>query len=297
MCLGTYAEINNELEECMTNPEERKRLLAVFAHPDDEAFGTGGTLSRYAEEGTHVVLVCATRGEAGEISDPDLATPETLGQKREEELECAVDAMGVAELVFLDYRDSGMAGTPENEDSRAYINAPTEEVVSKLVGIIRRVRPHVVVTFEPNGGYGHPDHIAAHRHTVAAFAAAADANRHPEQGPAWQADRLFYTAIPRSFFQQMGEQMEAAGIDTSQFSAFEEAGWPDDQVHVTLDVSDSVEGKWDALSCHRTQFGPQNLFRRLPQDVVKRLMSYEHFALAWPEPEAGLRMEDLFEGM
>ena len=93
-----------------------KRLLAVFAHPDDEAFGTGGTLSRYAAEGTHVVLVCATRGEAGEISDPDLATAETLGQAREEELRCSVEAMGVSELIFLDYRDSGMAGTPENED-------------------------------------------------------------------------------------------------------------------------------------------------------------------------------------
>ncbi|MCK4977255.1 MAG: PIG-L family deacetylase, partial [Anaerolineales bacterium] len=118
-------------------------LLAVFAHPDDEAFGTGGTIACYATSGVDVVLVCATRGEAGEISDPIFATPETLGQVREEELRCAADTMGVKDLIFLDYRDSGMAGTPENDDPRAFINAPADAVISTLVGIIRRVQPQI----------------------------------------------------------------------------------------------------------------------------------------------------------
>jgi N-acetyl-1-D-myo-inositol-2-amino-2-deoxy-alpha-D-glucopyranoside deacetylase len=273
-----------------------KRLLAVFAHPDDEAFGTGGTLARYAAEGAHIVLVCATRGEVGEIADESLATPDTLGEVRENELRCAAGALGISEVIFLGYRDSGMDGTPENDDLRAFTNAPADEAISHLVGIIRRVQPDVVVTFEPNGGYGHPDHITAHRHTVAAFHAAADPALHPEQGKAWQASHLFYTAIPRSFFLDMRDQLEAMGEDISEFARWEEAGagWPDEQINITLDVAKKIEAKWMALNCHRTQFGPDNVFHRLPEDVVKQLMSHEHFALAWPNPEPGLQLADLF---
>jgi N-acetyl-1-D-myo-inositol-2-amino-2-deoxy-alpha-D-glucopyranoside deacetylase len=277
-----------------------RSLLACFAHPDDEAFGTGGTLAHYAAEGVRVVLACATRGEVGEISDLSLATPETLGAVREAELRAAARALGLAEVIFLGYRDSGMAGTAENADPRAFVNAPADEVVARLVGIIRRVQPQVVVTFEPNGGYGHPDHIAIHRHTVAAFHAAADPAAYPEQGPAWQASRLFYTAIPRSFFRTMIERVKALGLDTSAFTRFEErgaTGWPDEHVHVTLDVSSTVEAKWAALNSHRTQFGPNHPFRRLPEDVVKQLMSREYFALAWPEPAPGLQLPDLFSGL
>jgi LmbE family N-acetylglucosaminyl deacetylase len=274
-------------------------LLAVFAHPDDEAFGTGGTLSRYAAEGVQVYLVCATRGEAGEISDPGYATPETLGQVRENELRCAAETMGIAEPIFLDYCDSGMDGTPENQNPRAFINAPAKEVISRLVGVMRRLRPEVVTTFEPNGGYGHPDHIAIHRYTVAAFHAAADSARYPELGSHWQASRLFYNAIPRSFFLSMRDQMAALGMDTSDLKDFDDpkTGWPDDQVHVKLDVSSTVESKWEALRCHRTQFGPGNLFHRLPDDQVKKLMSWEYFTLAWPEPEPGLHWSSLFENL
>jgi N-acetyl-1-D-myo-inositol-2-amino-2-deoxy-alpha-D-glucopyranoside deacetylase len=274
-------------------------LLASFAHPDDEAFGTGGTIARYAEQGVRVDLVCATRGEAGEIAEGSDATPQTLGTVREYELRCAAETMGIHELIFLDYRDSGMKGSADNEDPRAFINADDDEVVSKLVAIIRRLRPLVVVTFEPNGGYGHPDHIAIHRHTVKAFHLAGDANSHPELGEAWQAKRLFYTSIPRSFFKEMRRQMEAEGIDTSDFERFEdpEFGWPDDKINAILDVSTSVDEKWEALNCHRTQFGPGNLFRRLPVSKVKQLMGKEHFSLVWPEQEPGLVMKDLFEGL
>jgi LmbE family N-acetylglucosaminyl deacetylase len=271
-------------------------LLAVFAHPDDEAFGTGGTIACYADSGVDVVLVCATRGEAGEISDPSFATPETLGQVREEELRCAAETMGVKELIVLDYRDSGMADTPENDDPRAFINAPANAVISNLVGIIRRVQPQIIVTFEPNGGYGHPDHIAIHHHTVSAFHAAADPSYNPETGSPWQTKRMFYTAIPRSFFIDMRTRLELRGEDTSDFDQMfdEQDGWPDDEVNVTMDVSSTVENKWDALNCHRTQFGPGNLFRRLPEEDVKQLMSREYFALAWPEAAPDVHLPDLF---
>ena len=276
---------------------EIKSLLAVFAHPDDEAFGTGGALALYSTSGVHVTLVCATRGEVGEIADPDLANPETLGDVREEELRAAARTLGVNDVVLLGYRDSGMAGTPPNQDPRAFVQAPAEEVIRRLVGIIRRTRPQVVITFEPNGGYGHPDHIAISRHTTTAFHEAARAEAFPSEGPAWQANRLFYTAIPRSFFVELKHRMEEAGVDTSEFERFsrEPIGWPDEQVHCTLDVSGYVEAKWWAVNCHMTQFGPNNLFRRVPEGEMKRMMAREYYALAWPTPPPGLRLTDLFE--
>ena len=123
-------------------------------------------LAKYAAEGASVGLVCATNGEIGEISDPDLASSDTLGDVRIAELRCAAEALGVAELLLLGYRDSGMAGTADNEDPRAFGNAAEDEIVGRLVGIIRRVRPDVVVTFDPNGGDGHPDHVAANAASV-----------------------------------------------------------------------------------------------------------------------------------
>jgi LmbE family N-acetylglucosaminyl deacetylase len=145
-------------------------LMAVFAHPDDESFGIGGTLARYgADPDVRVVLVCATRGEAGEISDPELATPERLGDVRERELRCACQVLEIDALHLLGYRDSGMAGTPENRDPRSLAMADADKVVGKVVAHIRLERPDVVVTFDEMGGYGHPDHIAIHHHAAAAF--------------------------------------------------------------------------------------------------------------------------------
>src|SRR5207249_130525 len=150
------------------------RVLATYGHPDDEGQATG-TLARLLQRGAQVTLLCATRGEVGEISDLSLATPETLQYVRELELRAAMAQIGLSDVRFLPYRDSGMAGTPENEDPRALHAQPAETVVGDLVRLIRDVRPHVVLTWEPGGGYGHPDHIAVHKHTVAAFEAAGDA--------------------------------------------------------------------------------------------------------------------------
>lgn len=278
---------------------DQQVLLALFAHPDDETFSVGGTLSHYAEEGAQVTLVCATRGEVGEIADPALATPETLGQVREAELECAAESMGVKQLLFLDYRDSGMEGTPENRDPRAFVNAPADEVVGRLVGIIRRLRPQVVVTFGPDGIYGHPDHVTIHRRAREAFYAAGDPGRFPGVGAPWQAARLFYAAVPCSMLETMRQALVAAGEDSAEVDRMEEAGagCPDENVQAIIDVSGTVEAKWEALNCHRTQFGPENLFRRLPQAVMKRAISQEHFRLAWPEPKGEMCLDDLFQGL
>ncbi|RJP51843.1 MAG: hypothetical protein C4583_07850 [Anaerolineaceae bacterium] len=277
----------------MTNAS--RPLLAVFAHPDDESFGTGGTLACYAAEGHRVALVCTTRGEVGEISDPSLATPQTLGRVREGELRAAARALGIQEVILLDYRDSGMDGTPENQDPRAFINAPEGEVVEHLTRIIRDLQPEIVLTFEPGGGYGHPDHIAISRYTTTAFHAASDSQRFPEAGPAFMPSRLFYTAIPTKFFAEMRARMEARGLDTSTLDQILlRPSFNDDLITALMDVAAYNEAKWNAINAHRTQFGPDNLFRRLPEDLVRELMSREYFSQAHPPVDGGGISSDLF---
>lgn len=277
--------------------QETHHILALLAHPDDEILGPGGTFALYAAHGTRIDLVCATDGAAGEIADPTLATPDTLAAVRAAELRCAADTLGIQDVILLNYRDSGMAGTPANEHPAAFINAPAAEVVARLVKIIREKRPSILVTFEPFGGYGHPDHIAIHHHTHAAFAAAADPAYRPDLGAPHQADRLFYPIVRRALFEGMQARMAARGMDTSFFAdmATRRAdAWPDDQVHVTVDVSTALEAKYQAFLCHRTQFGPDNLFRRLPKEDMLPLLQHEYFALAYPTPAAGLHLASLF---
>ncbi len=273
-----------------------RSMLVVFAHPDDEAFGTGGTLAKYASAGVRTTLVCATRGEAGEIADPKLATPDSLPSVREQELLCSAEMLGIEQVIFLGYRDSGMIGTQDNDHPDSFIKADEDEVVDKLVSIIREVKPQIVLTFEPNGGYGHPDHVAIHNHTLSAFHKAHQEDYGVELGEAWGADRLVYTAIPKSFFMDMRARLRDLGEDTSDLDPFDDAGiaWPDDRVDVEMDVSDVVDRKWSALQCHQTQFGPDNLFRRLPDEDAKALMSREYFAIAWPEIPREGKGSDLF---
>ena len=162
-----------------------QKIMAVFAHPDDEGV-VAGTLARFAAQGSEVMLVCATKGEAGEISDPALATAENLGEVRQGELEEACRILGIQHLEFLNYCDSGMDGTPQNEDSRALLQADAQEVVGKIVDLIRGFRPDIVITFEPFGWYGHPDHIAVSRWTTEAVNQAGDGQAYPGSVQAWQ---------------------------------------------------------------------------------------------------------------
>lgn len=199
-----------------------RTLLAVFAHPDDEVFGSGGTLAKYAAQGVRIVLACATRGEVGEISDPSLATPETLPEVREQELRTSAAALGFSGIRFLGYRDSGMKGTADNDDPRSYYRADPEAATGQLVALIREVKPQVVITFEPFGGYGHPDHVVTSQFTTAAFDAAGNGARYPDAGPVWQPSRLFYTMIPLSFFRDVRDRLAAMGVDTSDFARFDD---------------------------------------------------------------------------
>ncbi len=287
-------------------PDLPLTLLAVFSHPDDESFGTGGTLARYgADPDVRVVLVCATRGEAGEISDPALATPDRLGEVREGELRCACQALGIDVLHLLGYRDSGMAGTPENTMPGALAVADFEEVVGKIVAQLRREQPDVVVTFDESGGYGHPDHIATHHHTTAAFVAAADPARYPEQiqgGLApHQAKKLYYTAIPHRFFRAVAAKMQELGMEIPERyqQRLEEGPWGLSDEACTTDVSvvDFWESKQAAVQCHATQLNPDSIFALLPPEIMRELQAWECFQLAESLVGDDQGRHDLFAGL
>ena len=174
-----------------------RTLLAVFAHPDDETFGTGGTLALYASRGVAVHVLCATRGEVGSVEPEMLTGYASVAELREAELRCAALQLGLAGVHFLGYRDSGMSGSPENHHPQSLVRAPVEEVAAAVTMWIRRLRPQVVITFDPVGGYHHPDHIAIHHATVRAFGDASDPSVQAEGLPAFRPDKLYFSTFPR----------------------------------------------------------------------------------------------------
>ena len=253
-------------------------LLVALAHPDDETFGVGGVIARAVEEAHHVVIVCATRGEAGEIADPSLATPETLGEVRERELQAAAGALGVGDVRFLGYRDSGMAGTPENRHPAALLNADPDEVVARLVRIVREVRPDVVVTFEPGGIYGHPDHVTISQHATAAVDAAADPARWPGSGAPHRVARLYYVALPKSALLRLAAAAKASGMQWGLIDAMRIDDAVDDaDIDAAVDVTRWIDRKRAAVAAHATQLGT---LVQMPDEVRDQMYAREWFVLA-----------------
>ncbi len=257
-----------------------RRLLGVFAHPDDEGTMSGAIL-HYNTQGVESGLICATRGEVGEIADPALATPKNLGQVRESEMREAANVLGVHHLWFLDYRDSGMDGTPENDDPRSFIQVSAAEVVGKLVAIIRQFRPQVMITFDESGAYGHPDHIAIYRHTTSAFYAAADDVQYPELGPAHAVSKLYYGAFPRGAMRAIAQWAKAQHYE-GLFSNLDpdKLGIPDELISVWLDVESWSQTKDNSWSKHRTQAGSASFREQLPEEIQRKWRKYECFQLA-----------------
>ena len=279
------------------------RLLACFAHPDDEAFPVGGALAAHASRGVRVRLVTATLGEEGEIRQEGAATRETLGEIRRVELACAVSALGLAEHTVWDYRDSGMAGTPANNHPRALVNADAAQIVERLVLEIRRFRPQVVLTFEEGGLYGHPDHIAISKHTTQAFHQAADPSAFPEQlvdgvephAPA----RLFYSARNKGFRQTWALKLREAGIDVPLPSPERaEEGNPPEEIHLDLDVEAHLENKMACILCHRTQVAADWPYHRVPREVTAAILGREQYIRAHPPVGLGEKVPgDFFHGL
>ena len=285
---------------------EQAPLCALFihAHPDDECLSTGGVLARYSAEGIHTVLVIATGGEEGEIVVPGLDTPANyarLRQIRDGELACSVGHLGVHTLERLGYRDSGMVDTEANTNPECFHMADKDEAARRVVALIRRYRPQVLVTYDERGGYGHPDHIACHLATVAAFDAAGDAARYPETGAAWTPQKLYYTAVPRNellaAWNEMRERgmptpLDAPDFDISRFTQDDEA------VTTTVPVQEYTPQKRAAISCHITQIRNDGPFLSMPEDIGMRMFGVEHFTLAQSRlPRAEGREDDLFGGL
>lgn len=240
-------------------------LVSVFAHPDDETFGVGGSMAAAVDAGARVVTICATRGEVGEIADPSLATAETLGTIREAELRAACAELGVHDVRFLGYRDSGMEGTPENADPRAFANAPDQEVSERIAGHFRELRPDVVVTFEPGGVYGHPDHTKISRCATAAFDAVGGA-------------RLYYAGPSRSTFATLIAEMKAAGVEGFPFQDTASFGLADEDITTVVDIGPQLARKKRALAAHRTQINPW--LASLTEEWLDRILVRESFGLA-----------------
>ena len=278
-------------------------LLAIYAHPDDEGLITG-MIARYRSEGVHVVLVCATRGEEGEIAPGVDATPETLGQVREQELRTAMGHADVNEIHFLGYRDSGMVDTAPNKREDNLHNAPLAEVTGRLVQIIRETRPQVIVTFDPSGGYGHPDHIKIHFASMEAFEQAGDPKAFPEQlvngVQPYQPLKLYWNAFSREFFETLASYFKEQGIDTSSFGAFdpEKRGTPVTRITTTVDVSQYLPVKERAWASHASQHNPNGLFSRVPREMMLQWQTKENLELAKTRlPRSEGIEDDLFAGI
>lgn len=275
-------------------------LLAVHAHPDDESIGTGGTFARYAAEGIRTVLVCCTRGEEGKIRDPDLDPIEAkgrLGAIREGELVAAAAILGIDELHILPYRDSGMAGRPANENPANFMNADPEEAAERVAEVIRATRPGVVVTYDERGGYGHPDHVMAHRVTLEAVARATCTGA---GGLGWGAPKLYYTAIDRSTIMWVNDTMRARGLEPP-FRSIErdvrQLAAPDGAITARVDVRPYLDHVRQALRAHRTQLAETDAFLALPPDVADRAFAHESYIRAFTHVAAPDREDDLFAGL
>ena len=299
--------------EAFTPLDFPRRLLLVHAHPDDETIGTGATMAKYAAEGALVTLVTCTLGEEGEILEPGLEhlaadKDDALGRHRIGELAAACEALGVRDHRFLGgpgrWRDSGMMGTPANERPDCFWRCDVDEAVRELVAIVREVRPQVVVTYDDNGGYGHPDHIQAHRVAVAAFDKAGDPSYAPGQGEPWQASKLYYTAVPKSVLQAGIDAMKAAGetdffgVDSADDLPF---GVPDEQVTTEVDASAWLDAKVGAMRAHRTQIAVDGPFFALSNNVGQQTFGIEYFELMRGDRGPGDgpqgREADLFAGL
>ncbi len=281
---------------------QKQSLLGVYGHPDDEQ-GVSGLMAKYAREGVEVTLICCTRGEAGEIAPGVSATPENLGRVREDELRCAADKIGITNLYFLDYRDSGMMGTVENNDPRALWQANVLEVTEKVVRLVRRHKPQVMLTFDPGGGYGHPDHIRAHQAAMMAYYVAGDARIFPEQAreglPAWTPSKLYWGAFTRSRFAGLAQMAEQMGLEMSvPLKEITKRGLPDECVTTRIAVEEFVDLKLNALFCHASQMDPNAIWSKIPPDVRREGLKVETLVRAESRVPANPEIEtDLFAGI
>ena len=287
-----------------------RRLLLVHAHPDDETIGTGATMAKYAAQGVDVTLVTCTLGEEGEILVPELAhlaadQTDGLGRHRIGELAEAMRILGVSDHRFLGgpgrFRDSGMMGVPSNDRPDCFWRADLLEAAGELVTVIREVRPHVVITYDDFGGYGHPDHIQAHRVTHYAVCLAESGSFRPQSGAPWSVPKVYWTAFPRSVVRAGITALREEGSD-SEFAAMDPDDIPfacdDELITTAIEAKEFVDVKMRALAAHRTQVTVDGGFFALSNNLGSEVMGTEYFRLARGMRGQNFHREtDLFAGI
>jgi N-acetyl-1-D-myo-inositol-2-amino-2-deoxy-alpha-D-glucopyranoside deacetylase len=306
--------------ETPTPAPHRLTLMTVHAHPDDETIGTGGAMARAVADSRRVILVTCTRGELGEIVVPDMDTEDNhrrLGEIRAGELERAMAVLGVTEWENLGYRDSGMMGTDGNRDPRAFWQADLDEAAGRLTWLVRHYQPDVMTTYNPFGGYGHPDHIRTHDVAVRAFDRAGDpawyAAQLEEPGlEVWAPSKLYEQAIPASVRTAMSDRLRELGKRSfweppedatpeqiAEFEAFAAKMLvPDEDVTTWLDISGApLEAKWAAIHEHVTQISDESTFLLLGLDGWRAGWATEAYILRETRVESSLPETDLFAGI
>ena len=293
----------------MTALDHPHRLLLVHAHPDDEVISTGGIMAMYSERNALVTLVTCTLGEEGEVVVPALRhlasdRDDTLGPYRVGELAASCEALGVKDHRFLGgvgrWRDSGMMGEPTNDRVDCFWRADLSEAAHDLVKIMREVRPQVVITYDENGAYGHPDHIMANKVTVAAFDLSADPGYAPELGEPWAPVKLYYSAIPRTQFRDAMQALKEQGIDPG-FGDDEPSFIIDDELVTTsVDVQAYMSAKVAAMRAHATQIAMDDAFYAMADGGPRAMFAHETFRLIRGELGAtnvAGKEDDLFAGV
>ena len=263
------------------------RLLACFAHPDDEAFTASGVLAASTARGVQVRLVCATCGEEGDIRQPGIATRETLGQVRHEELRRSCAVLRLQEPVMLGYRDSGWGDSLAQYHPNAFAQAPPLQVVQRLVEEIRRFQPHIVLTFEPDGISGHKDHKAISRYTTTAVHMAGDPTAFPEQEQAGlfpcNSLRLFYVARLQGHRMHRTVLLRQAGLEAPlPPPELCQQGVPLEQMHVRFDVTPYLKQILTSMRSHRTQMTPDWMFDQVPWATAVAILGQEYLMQAYP---------------
>jgi LmbE family N-acetylglucosaminyl deacetylase len=281
---------------------EKRALLAVLAHPDDESYGPGGALARYARNGVDVHVAIATDGAAGSIDEKWQGDRTRLAEARVEELDAATEILGIT-LHRLGYRDSGYISDEANNHPSAFINADEDEAVCRVVKLIREIRPQVILTHDETGGYFHPDHIQCCTITTAAFHAAGDPDKYPNIGPGpYQPKKLYYSAFSYRWIRFVVRLMRLRGMDPTRVGRNKDVdmtrlGVDPSRITTKINYRDYWDIKRAASAKHGSQGGGASFSRLFPQWLQKLVFSNETFMRAYPPPPPGLKERDLFEGL
>ena len=286
----------------LESPDEPRRLLAVHAHPDDESSKGAGTVALASDAGVRCVLVCCTGGEAGDILNPAMDNEEVradIAAVRRKELAQAAEILGYAEVLWLGYRDSGMPGTPENEHPGNFANAPFDDAVGRLVAILRRERPHVVVTYpDIQDGYAHPDHLRVHDISVAAIRVAADSSQLSWAGPSWDVPKLYYSLWTRARAQATHDKLLELGLESPFEPSWFRRPWQDFRTTTRVETGSVYARRKAALLAHQTQIDPASPFWfALPDEIAAEVHPWEEYHLARSTVRVELPETDLFAGI